>query len=181
MSRCQQLLCESGIALLWRSGKRIAAPFKAQGRSLALSGNCSRWSPTCNVCWSDKIWRGWNCLGMYGLTLNLVPFSSWRWKRVFSDKIQEVGFHKECHCDCSCYSIVMGTNECPEQLFWWKQLNLLECGRGWGNTDSDWEPWKVIVSFHSVSSRTVLDLWCTHGFQYASLLPSMAVALGGSF
>lgn len=102
---------------LWRSWKRIAAPFKAQGRSLALSGNCSQWSPTCNICWSDKIWQGWNCLGMYWLTWNLVSFSSWRWKRVFTDKMQEVEFHKEgCHCDCSCYYIVVGTDECPEQL-----------------------------------------------------------------
>lgn len=100
MSCCLQLLGECGITLLWRSRKRNAAPFKAQGRSLALSDNCSQWSPTCNICWSNKIWQGWNCLEMYWLALKLLSFSSWRRKRVFTDKMEEVGFYKEgCHCN----------------------------------------------------------------------------------
>lgn len=133
-------LCECGVSLLWRSWKRIAAPFKAQGRSLALSDNCSQWSPTCNICWSDKIRQGWNCLGMYWLTWNLVSFPSWRGKRVFTDKMQEVEFHKEgCHCDCSLLHCHGDRWMSWAALFWWKQLNLLEGGRGWGSTDSGWE------------------------------------------
>lgn len=160
MSCCLQLLGHCATTLLWRSRKRNAAPFEAQGRSLALGDNCSQWSPTCNVCWSNKIWQGWNSLEMYWLALKLFSFLSWRWKRVFTDKMEEVGFHKEgCHCNL----LLLLYSHGDWWVSWaalsqWKQLTAPWRWQGLRDANSDWKSWKVVVSSYRpdcVSLRNV--------------------------
>jgi len=160
MSCCLQLLGECGVTLLWRSRKRNVAPLKAQGRSLALSDNCSQWSPTCKTCWSNKIWQGWNCFEVYCLALELLSFSSWRRKRVFTDEMEDIAFPKEgCHCN---FLLLLHRHK-DWWMSWapwspWKQLTAPWRWQGLRDADSAWKSWKVVVSSYYTDCVSLINL-----------------------